>query len=324
MPIPPDSLVNHTEEQQLVDAMRRGSSDIRVLMFAERAGRGKSSLMRRLELNCQRPGPDVAVALIDLKRPDRTLSIKSPYELAGAMVDALSDNDDAFATFKPFRTLREAYEGGNPQPFGFAPTPPNLTVNSNPILRGVRESDVVATNIMFGGVDKPFTETQGHLAQTKCVTAFLDNLRVLLIVEPLIVLIDSWEMRDEVLRRWVERRLIRDHIAKTPASAQLRLVVAGLPNDRSPTGITENEFSSFFLAADYTRHVQRRGLSRIEEHDEDVAMFMNQNGGNDIPPDAVIKYRPAVAEMMKGNLESAEKFVRYIARSYTERGELSA
>lgn len=330
MAINPDLLVDREDEQALFANMLTQKSAVRVLMFAVGSGAGKSSLLQRLGRNCQTMKPPALAALVHLKKPEAKYDVKTPYDLAGAIVEALSEDSDAMAHFEQFIELQVAYEGGNREPFGFADSRTANTYYVKTIVTGVSGTDVTGANIQPSTRDEEgFDERHRKRAEKSCVDAFLDNFTSLLTSAPAFILIDGWDGCDPDLRWWVENRLVRPYIAEAdggPGDSKLHLVVAGLPLSAScPTGITKREFGSFFDELAYARHVhQVTSLSPIEERDDYVFTFMERYGGDDIPPAAAASYRPAIAEAMKVNLVNAIALVQKIRSFYLHGGGLSA
>lgn len=329
MAINPDLLVDRRPEQDLFTEIVTNQSQVRVLVFAVPSGRGKSSLMQRLNRNCQTMSPPTLSALIHVKKPEAKYDIKTAYDLAGAIVEELCEEDEAAAYFEHFMDLQRAYMGGDREAFGFAENRTSNTYNVKARVQGLTDSNVTAVNITPSPPDDAFNDEQRKFAEKKCVNAFLDDISRVIDGTPTAILIDGWDGCDLELRWWVHKNLVKPHIAEAeggPSESKLHLVVAGLPFSADcPTGISDTEFSAFFDGLAYAKHVLRwTSFSRIEECEDDVSAFMQCYGGGDIPTQAVASYRPAIAEAMKVNLVNAIGLVRSFRAIYAQGGGLSA
>lgn len=288
----PNDLIDRKAEQELFAEMLADSPVARVLTISDGGGRGKSSLLRRLEYNCRRSKPPAAAVIIELDRLDPT-----PFGFVERVVKGLPTSK-ARASFARFNKVNDARRLKDVSAFerSGAEWPAALHLDGN-VEVGVQEGGVSA-GVYAERIELParpaFTDEHEQLARQRCVEAFFEDLRAVCAAEPLVLFLDVWEKCDLGLRAWLDEELFSGCTFSEDVNLRpkfLAIVLAGRPHHpaKERYGLRTDKFRDLFESdEDYTQSVRSiRSLSYWER--EHVREFMVLNGC-EAPEDVDIDY----------------------------------
>lgn len=287
----PIDLIDRIAEQELFAQLLGDSPRGRLLTICDGGGRGKSSLLLRLEYNCRyQMSPPVPACIVELDRIEPT-----PFGFVSRVVESLpTSSRQLFARYSQLDVARRLKDAA---------------AFEDPAVRLHRLQGNAAVGTQQGGVaagiyaeqatfhltgTQDFTEEHEQLARQRCVGAFFEDLRAVCAAQPVVLFLDAWEKCDTGLRSWLREDFLRAHCLNDdhhlrPALAAV--VVAGRPHHHRDEryGLRTDEFRDLVRAeAEFTEAVRSiRSLSAWET--DHVQEFMVLNGC-DAPQDHDIDY----------------------------------
>jgi len=279
----PDRQVEKEEFLKLIQFGEKA----RLLAIRDRAGTGKSHLLRWIKYHCEWTA-SIAASLIDLDPKETTASgfaIASTFELVARIRQDLELSQPG-VTAPRFDTLYKALKMRNLTAFGTLP--PTYTGNLN--MQGASSSGTNNTFAALSVATQQFninpsvgdwSVEQEEFAKQECVTAFLNDLKTIADARPLVLLLDSLDERcDSKLADWVTKKLILPLSIEESRPPSLVLVVAG-----RQLGFIDS-LKLRLGASTYEERVRsRESLGRWEE--VHVKAFLHYNGYGDLAEDDV-------------------------------------
>jgi hypothetical protein len=195
----------------------------RVMVVSDKGGMGKTDLLRKLRLLCERDY-DVPVALLPLEdfasRPDE-------FAVVSSMHKALRDSG---AHLPSFDELNQARALKNTTGFLERLERVAAVVDMrNAAVTGAAKIAAMMINVEHAQnvVLPPWSEDADAQARALCVEAFLADLRAYAQERPVALLFDSVEKIGEHLRRWVLSEIVRKLALTDWESRKLVIVLAG-------------------------------------------------------------------------------------------------
>lgn len=238
-PVMPTLLVDREEPQRLLESMVSAveGQPARVLVVIDRSQEGKTSLLRRLRLNCRDQA--VPAFLFDLK------GASSPFDT----LERWRAEDPATHLREIVPTYIKASEAlirGDFDSVLDATNPPGADIRNQVSLPGAEiRGGVIAAEAVVHIHNAPVTIDQapkdvGNLtpaqraeAQRRCVEAFLTDMQRYARKNPLVLLFDHFEDTTGATHSWIDESLVAP-ICRSPSPVGgLRLVLAAC-RGRSP------------------------------------------------------------------------------------------
>lgn len=268
----------------------------RMLVIRDKAGLGKSTLLRRLHYTCRfQINPPIPASLVDLGQ----LASPSPFAFVEKVVEGLG-TDDRFPNFIALNNARGVknfapFDTTGADAFGAVMGREKIGTGGGAIVLGnvISGGDVVMRDKHVHGDEvnitvlpdtrTEFNDAQEQIARKKCIDAFLGDLRASCASQAMVILLDHWEKCSYDLREWIRNTLLRQHCfspSKDLRPDKLAIVVAGDTYDPAKVafGIREREFEDLFGDSEaYSNTVLSiESLSKWEE--EHVKAFLRLHG----------------------------------------------
>jgi hypothetical protein len=254
----PKNLIDRHAEQELFRNLMTFTLPARMLTIRDGGGRGKSSLLKRLQYNCRREiRPAIPACLIELDQ----LVDPSPFEFVKQAVERINI-PGRFAKFQALnvpRTLKDFTVFGQGIDPRFREPRVGASTQATVGVQGSLGEGAMAVanythneNPTFQYLQKAeFTDEQERLARQLCVEAFFEDLRVDCAVQPMVLILDTWERCNIQLRDWIVDEMLANHCFHQNTNLRpdkLAIVVAGRPYDptATKTGLRDDEFRPLF------------------------------------------------------------------------------
>jgi hypothetical protein len=289
----PRDLIDRFAEQELFTNLVSFTSLARMLTICDKGGKGKSSLIKRLQYNCKYEiRPQVPACLIELDRLDDP----SPFRLIEKIVEELKIKDK----FPKFDQLNEARKAKNYTPFDKSDYVNRSNIEARVDVKGPIEKGALATGLYAEILQtsslqiarSDFTSEQEQSAQQKCIEAFFEDLRVVCAVQPIVLLLDAWERCNSELRKWTVDELLEKccfNPDKNLRPAKLAIVLSSRPYDRVKEryGLRDDEFIPLF--ADEKEHEATvLSIKSLSDWASDhVRAFLDQHGITNVEDDDI-------------------------------------
>jgi len=213
----------------------------RLLVIGDRAGTGKSTLLRRLKFNCRWVHP-VPVSLVLLEEnpntPDNRQAVTSPIEFVNWFRSDLTEiNFPRYDFLNEFRVnflwpgIAKSLDNVQAQ---LEAARVEMKVES--VQGGVVAGTYIA-NMNVAQRDKWARPDQERLASQKCVEAFLLDLRDATATRSVVLLIDTYNKNKRGLHEWILDEFIRPLLllqTGVPRAEKLLVVLAGQEAELPP------------------------------------------------------------------------------------------
>lgn len=269
MELDPRDMIDRVAEQELFAELISLASPARMLVINDKLGRGKTTLLQRLQYNCKYEiKPAVPVCLVDLK------DLKdSPEASPLAFVDRIIAGlkiDDKFPKFIKLNNAR---------------------LRKDPIFFDTQgEQGGQSAGILIEEA------AQEAIAQKKCVGAFFEDLCVLCASQPVAILLDHWEKCNHNLQEWIRDTFMKEHCFgpnRNLRPTRLAIVVAGNSHDQAKEnfGVRLDELAELFNnQQEYNETV--RSIRSLSEWDENhVREFLKQHGYDNVSNEDINMFR---------------------------------
>lgn len=284
--IPPENLVDRITELDEFLKMLSFGDDARLLTICDEQGTGKSSLLRKLEYSCKyQRKPAVPVGRVSL---DET-GITGRFSLVQRIRERLSKYD-----FPHFDYLESARMSHFWPPF----RPPAPSAAAQGIagitdLGGATVSGGEFVGVKVATEGPVYVDTSQEVtwspewaspdqepkAQERCIRAFLQDLRVLADVEPVAILLDTFEAHEQVEERelatFVVDELVVPFCIDSSRPPSFLLVLAGQRLPNFPALLSENDTQL------------RRSRDSLTWEDDHVREFLILHGHDQLSEDDV-------------------------------------
>jgi len=235
----PRKLVGRETEQELFESLLKLQDEARILSIRDRAGTGKSFLLRNLESRCQTARPRVPICLIALDE----LAPLSPIEFVKKIVRELENRFKL--KFPRFSKHSHSLISGD-----FSSILASISLDSanfegasnvrmSTFMANADNATKLADNVFNLFVQShqqvKLSYEQEKTVQDVCVKAFLDDLELCCAEQPIVIMIDVSEIlynkhreNSEHLREWIENEFLeRCFFDYHRRPKQLLLVIAG-------------------------------------------------------------------------------------------------
>lgn len=281
----PKDLIDRKAEQEQFTDLVSFTSAARMLTICDKGGKGKSSLLKRLEYNCRyEMRPPIPVCLIELDK----MEDPSAFRFIEEVVERLKKGKNK-VEFPKFEDLNEARMAKNYAPFDKSNYRNRSNMTGRAEVKGPMESGAVAAGIYYNvnadSVSIPITEfsaEQEQSAQQKCIEAFFEDLRALCATRPIVLLFDTWERCNLEIRKWIIEELLENHCFNSKKSlrpAKFAIVLASRPYHpvKERSGLRDDEFTRLFTDEQECAAtiLSKKSLSTWEP--EHVKEFLKQN-----------------------------------------------
>ena len=287
----PLDFIDRKAEQELFGTLVAFESSARMLTVCDGGGRGKSSLLRRLQYNCQHEiKPAIPACRIELDR----LSDPSPFVLVSRLTSQESGfklrGEDVSKRFAKFNQLDEARTAKDFTPFddGSASRSWDPRVVASASASAVHEGGINAGIYAEQAQFLPrqfeeFTDEQEQRARQRCVEAFFDDLRTICAMQPMALVFDGWEGCNLSLREWIRDEMLGNHVLHPDPNLRperLAVVIAGRPHQPPDTshGLRADEFRALFDSEEEHSATVLSIKSLSDWESEHVSEFMVLNG----------------------------------------------
>jgi hypothetical protein len=293
----PRDHIDRVAEQELFRGLVTYQSPARILTICDQGGQGKSSLLKRLEYNCEHefrpPIPSCLVELDKLTEPSPfgfAVTVTSQFTRgAGERFAEFSRLDLARAAknFEPFEDGGDSLHSRDPRVIARAEAETMYGGENIGMKVEVEHAEKVE---VAGRPD--FTDDQQRRAKNRCVRAFFDDLRSICATEPMVLLLDGWErcnldLRDWIFNETIGTEILHDEVHMRPD--KLAVIIAGRPHQpgKTPHGLRVDEFSPLFDSDEELSATVLSIKSLSEWTNEHIQQFMVLNG-HDEPTDAEV------------------------------------
>ena len=258
MVLHPRDHIDRQAEQEMFRTLVTYEVPARMLTICDGGGSGKSSLLRRLQYNCQREiKPSIPSCLLAMR------DVSSPFEFVSTITrDFKSIGDDVRQLFTRFKLLDTARTSRDFAPFQSYQTPTPTTAQIYGTVRtgnvlggsvtGVNNNNYIQhADILPATSSAEFTADQDLLARECCIAAFFEDIRTICSSQPLVLLLDGWEHCGPLLQDWIRETLLQNYVFHPDPAGRpdrLTIVIAGRPYDPATQryGLREDEFGDIF------------------------------------------------------------------------------
>jgi hypothetical protein len=210
----PEKFIDREAEQELFEELlHKFQDDSRLLTICDAGGRGKSSLLKRLEYNCLwQHDPPTPVSLIPLDQLDDP----TDFALVRSIRRKLGESVEDFGLELPFTSfdqLDDARVNRDPEPFRTRTgSIQGMAYAQGATIRGGTVGGVVqqvehAEHVTVGSFGGWSTE-HDDMARRECIKAFFEDLKHICRVQPVVVLLDTWE-NSLADREFILNRIVR-------------------------------------------------------------------------------------------------------------------
>jgi hypothetical protein len=208
------------------------------MLVSDRSGMGKTDLLRKLRLLCERDH-GVAVALVLL---DEFVGRQDEFTVVDHLHSALTSTG---ASFPRFAALNGALRRRDVTPFGDrfgGRVSAALDLRQAAIAGNARVSGVAidADNVTIA--PQMWTDELDAYVRGRCVEAFLEELETYARERPVALLFDGLEKVSDALRRWIIVDIVRQRLLDDWQNRKMVVVLAGVDVadmilGRLPTGL---------------------------------------------------------------------------------------
>ncbi len=271
----PKHTVDRTVEQDEFHKLLQFTDAARLLAIRDKQGTGKSTLLRRLQYNCQwNITPRMPANLIQLEEP----TVNTPFIL----IEKIRKGSFKTLPFKHFDECNKMrltknfalFTGPAPAYSGAVYAQGANLGGTNNLVSGQTVTTPQAQNmtINLGNGTGDWGLEQEEFAREECIKAFFADLKALGDQQPLVILLDSYERCDPDLQQWLLNDLLWPLCLDVPIRpAKVILVIAG------------RELPDFSLHDQRVR--SRESLAMWEE--DHVNDFLRLHGYDDLDDDDV-------------------------------------
>ncbi len=210
----PTKFIDRVAEQEIFEGLLQFKDDARLLAIQDESGKGKSTLLRRLEYNCQwrLDCPVVLIALDQLKEA-------SAFGLVANIRERLRGDLRFDLPFPNYDFLNLARANKKEEAFALAArsTPTvqgtvsaqgaSITGSGFTVAGTVNTTTINATTVNMAG-SKEWGIEQETLALHQCILAFFEDFIAICKDRPVALLLDAWEGCNSALKPWILNTLL--------------------------------------------------------------------------------------------------------------------
>jgi hypothetical protein len=192
----------------------------RVMVVSDRSGMGKTDLLRKLRLKCERDH-EVAVALILL---EEFVGLQDEFTVVDHLHSALTSTGASFPQFDAAKAaLRNRTVAALTDGVGAVAGVVDLTGAS---VSG--HASISAVTINMDTVNFGWSDELDAYARRRCVNAFIVDLKNYVQENPVALLFDGLEKISDALRRWIVVDIVRQCLTDDWPSRKMVVVLAGV------------------------------------------------------------------------------------------------
>jgi hypothetical protein len=256
-------LVDREQELIVLADMLLQRDHHRVLVISDGAGVGKTDLLRKLRLTCERDY-GFPVSLVHL---GDFVGFQDEFAIVECMHKALKGTGAELTSFDEVNAARGL---GDTTAFLKHLDASGVVDARNAIVQGAAKVAGMMVNIdKAENVTLPgWDSVMDSRAKELCVSAFLQDLESYTLEKPLALLFDDLEKVDEALRRWILSEVVRRRALSAEAGGRLVVVLAG--QDASDLVYGR-------LPKDQHEYVRTIGAG-AQWHEAEFRMFLAANG----------------------------------------------
>ena len=225
-------IVDRESEAEVFASMLRFQTSRRVMLVSDKRGRGKTDLLRKLRYQCEYVfDPPVPVAMFDFEANGVTAEIDIIDHLAEQLFAA-----DVPVELPHYDALSQARLEGKAGQFVSAWTSARGSIDlSGAHLSGEAQAAGIINNytVESGGtlVLPDWNDGFDRRARQLCQEAFFSDLLRATRAQPIVLLFDTVNAADDVMRRWLLRDLMKRRLLTGWQDHRLLTIVAGTDVD---------------------------------------------------------------------------------------------
>lgn len=265
-------LVDREQELIVLTDMLYQRVHHRVLVISDGTGVGKTDLLRKLRLTCERDH-EIPVALVYL---GDFVGYQDEFAIVECMHKALKGTGAQLSSFDRVNTARGL---GDTTAFLKDLNASGVVDLQNAVVQGAAKVAGMMVNIdkAENVIYPQWGPEMDAKAKALCVDAFLQDLESYTRDKPLALLFDDLEKVDEALRRWILTEVVRRRALSADAGGRLVVVLAGQEASDLVYGR---------LPRDQHDYVQTIGAS-AQWGEPEFRMFLAANGFGSLSPNHV-------------------------------------
>ncbi len=213
--------IDREAEAELFRQLLRFEDGRRLLTITDRGGRGKSTLLKKLEYICDWD-MDVPCARVELDR----ITGMSDFDVVDTMRRSFGE-DLSLGRFDRLNTARllkdrSCLEAGVVDMRGASVQAGGVVAASATVIHGDVRGSVI-------GVPGQWSDELEQAARQRCVDAFLEDLDDAALERPLVILVDTVDEKSPLtLRKWIMKSLVKRRFVNVDThESKLVLVLAG-------------------------------------------------------------------------------------------------
>ncbi len=211
-----NGFINCTKEQELFKEILGFEAEIRLVTVRDGEGRGKSTLLKRLEELCSLerypPIPVCYLNLKDIPNPDR-------FDFVERVRNTLAGFEPLVAAFPHFDRLNSARLNGDFHAFIPSSTARATAAGSvqaaNAQISGGAVAGSIDTVIQSSGTTNvhlaappKLTDEQDQIAKDQCIRAFIEDLKRSGDAQTIVLLLDEWDQGQAELTKWLHHGFV--------------------------------------------------------------------------------------------------------------------
>jgi hypothetical protein len=221
------TFIDREVERETFHEILKFENDVRLLTIKDKGGRGKSSLLKRLQYECHFI-KDIPNSLILLDE------IPSGFDLVKTIRVDLKKFENL--KFTKFDILDNARMLKDPNPFSDSLRDGSGMVNAE--KAEIKDQAIVAARIdtiiqnaekvVLKQRDKWPSEDYEAFVREYCVAAFFEDLKIMCKERSIVILLDAWEKCEAKLQQWILRPMLHNNCFRIPERPfRLVFVLAG-------------------------------------------------------------------------------------------------